>query len=66
MADKKIPTWSEKLDAGEALNSLEETKADADFNVKQRIKEAEERAAFNARKAGVRPPSQVEPKKEGK
>jgi hypothetical protein len=55
MADKKLKTWSQKLEAGEPLNALEETQADADFNHKQRLKEQQERDAFNKRKQGVRP-----------
>jgi len=59
MADKLL-TWQEKLDQGVPLNSLEDTKADADYNVKQRIREQSERDAFEARKNRGR---QVEPAK---
>lgn len=64
--NKNLKTWQEKMEAGEPLNSLEETKADADFNVKHRVREAEERAAHEARKAGMRTPSQVNANKENK
>jgi hypothetical protein len=46
------PTWQDKLDNGQTLNPLEETKADADFNYKQRLAEQKARAEFEARKAG--------------
>lgn len=39
-------TWREKLDNGHPLNALDETKADADFNYKSRLREEEERKAF--------------------
>lgn len=45
------PTWQEKLDEGKHLTALEETKADADFNYRFRLKEAEEREAFEQLKS---------------
>ena len=55
MSDKLL-TWQEKLDKGEKLSTLEEVKADADFNHKFRVEEQEKRAAFEAKKHnGSRP-----------
>jgi hypothetical protein len=39
MADKLL-TWQDKLKAGQPLNELEQVKADADFNYRQRLREA--------------------------
>lgn len=47
---KKTKTWQEKMQAKEPLNSLEETKADADFNVKERMRQEAARKEFEARK----------------
>lgn len=44
-------TWREKLDNGHPLNPLDETKADADFNYKSRLREEEERKAFEKLKS---------------
>lgn len=48
------PTWQDKLDAGKPLNPLEEVKADADFNYKRRLREAEEQKRFEQLKANGR------------
>lgn len=45
------PTWKDKLDAGKPLNSLEETKADADFNYRRRLRDEAERKDFETLKA---------------
>lgn len=47
-------TWREKLDNGHPLNPLDEIKADADFNYKSRLREEEERKAFERLKAAGR------------
>lgn len=50
--DEKSLTWQQKLEKGLKLTSLEETKADADFNFKRRQRELDEKKAFEAAKAG--------------
>jgi hypothetical protein len=52
---KKILTWKEKLDQGVPLNTMDEVKADADFNYRRRLREEEERLAFEKLKSGGRP-----------
>lgn len=52
--DPAVMTWREKLDNGHALNPLDEIKADADFNYKSRLREEEERKAFEKLKAAGR------------
>lgn len=47
----KIVTWNEKLKKGKPLNAFDETKADADFNYRARLREEKERKAFEALKA---------------
>jgi hypothetical protein len=49
---QRTKTWVEKLEAREPLNNMDEIKADADFNHKFRVREAEERARFEQRKSG--------------
>lgn len=51
-APKRPLTWEEKLDKSEKLNALDEVKADADFNHKKRVRDEEEREAYEARKRG--------------
>lgn len=51
-------SWQEKMDRGEPLNNLEETKADADFNYHQREQERKAREEFEAKKRGRLSPSQ--------
>lgn len=43
-------TWQQKLEKGLPLNALEEVKADADFNYRQRLREEDARREFEARK----------------
>jgi hypothetical protein len=64
MADKLL-TWQDKLKAGQPLNELEQVKADADFNYRQRLREANERDAHKKllRGEAVEAPAQVEEKK---
>jgi len=49
--EKKILTWQEKLEKGLPLNDMDEVKADADFNFKQRQRELEEKKRFEALKS---------------
>jgi hypothetical protein len=75
MADKLL-TWQEKLKAGQPLNELEQVKADADFNYRQRLREQQEREAHKKMLNGELPaasaeqqeaePVQVEEEKKGK
>jgi hypothetical protein len=66
MADKLL-TWQDKLKAGQPLNELEQVKADADFNYRQRLREANERDAHKKLLRGeaveAPAPAQVEEKK---
>jgi hypothetical protein len=66
MTDKLL-TWQDKLKAGQPLNELEQVKADADFNFRQRLRETQEREAHKKRLAGetveADAPVQVEDKK---
>jgi hypothetical protein len=66
MTDKLL-TWQDKLNAGQPLNELEQVKADADFNYRQRLRETQEREAHKKRLAGetvaADAPVQVEDKK---
>lgn len=43
---KKKLTWQQKIDKSERLNTLDEVKADADFNFRFRLQEKEAREAF--------------------
>ena len=53
MADKKL-NWKEKIKEGIPLNEMESTQAEADFNHKRRLREQEEKEAFEATKRGER------------
>lgn len=64
--EPKLKTWQEKLQAGEPLNPLEETKADADFNYKERLREQEARKKFEELKAAGRPAEPDQTNKKGK
>lgn len=46
-------TWQQKLDQGKPLNEFDETKADADFNYRERMRESQARAEFEAKKRGA-------------
>lgn len=48
---EKQLTWQQKLAAGHPLTPLEEVKADADFNYNRRLRDEEEKAAFEKLKA---------------
>lgn len=51
---KRKKTWQEKLDNGDALTELEDTKSEADYSVRRHLREQKERQAFEARKARTR------------
>lgn len=53
-AAKRPLTWEEKIDQNKKLSPLQEVQADADYNHKKRVRDEEERQAFEARKHGGR------------
>lgn len=58
---KRPLTWQEKIDQKKPLNVLEETKADADWNHRKRVRDEKEREEYEARKRGeTREDSDVE------
>lgn len=56
----KDMTWQQKLEKGLPLNTLEEVKADADFNYRTRLRDEEERKAFEKLKSAGREVPQVQ------
>lgn len=73
MADKQNPetkvrlTWQQKMQQGLPLSNLEETKADADFNYRTRLRQEKERQEFEQAKAGqVSNEAPVVPANDGK
>ena len=52
MAEQRKPqlTWQQKLEQGLPLNTLDEVKADADYNYRKRLRDEEDKKAFEALK----------------
>jgi hypothetical protein len=58
-APKKQLTWQQKLEQGVPFNSFDETKADADFNYRQRLRDETSKQEFEAKKQANRDAQRV-------